>query len=435
MNHPHRHPNEHEEAPPFFEPILEYYNGLPPITRTWFSLSLLVTTLNTLDVIPEHQLIFLWDRVKSPHLELWRIITSFSWAGPGTLVDFPVLFLLYSMILSTSSYEMNPHDASYGGGRQRRGHHTMSDCLFAMLCCSLLIVGSYLLVAETSLLHPILHAFDLDRSVLQPLFTRTLEYAILTLDSLRDPDRQVNINLFPVQGRYVPLVHLAFGIFMGYRINEIVHGIMVAFVYVFLITEDGSLATMMGRRRLIYTPALIVQMVGEEVDEGVSEETITVQEGGNILHYAAQANDLSVFQRQLEELESVLNSSTSLVSIAAASAPFRQQDMNGWQPLHEAARGGHLEILKLLLEIDDNRDDNLQHNNERTVRRRGNKLKVDINSRTNNGKGCTALWLAEEIHGADSDVSRLLRENGGVSVGYDEDSEEESTGGRSDNDD
>jgi len=109
--------------------------------------------------------------------------------------------------------------------------------------------------------------------------------------------------------------------------------------------------------------------------------------------------------------------------------------MNGWQPLHEAARGGHLDILKLLLEIDDNRDDNLQNNNERTVRRRGNKLKVDINSRTNNGKGCTALWLAEENHGEDSDVSQLLRENGGISVGYGEDSEEESTGERSDNDD
>eukprot|EP00804_Cyclotella_cryptica_P026323 CCRYP_007659-RB/>CCRYP_007659-RB protein AED:0.13 eAED:0.13 QI:185/1/1/1/0.5/0.33/3/2170/431 len=431
MNNPHRHPNQ-EEAPPFFEPILEYYNNLPPVTRTWFSLSLLITTLNTLDILPDYQLIFIWDRVKSPHLELWRILTSFSWAGPGTLVDFPVLFLLYSMILSGSSYEMNPHEASYQGTRQRRGHHTMSDCLFAILCCSLLIVGSYLLVVETTLLNPILHAFDLDQSVLQPVFTRTLEYAILTLDSFRNPDRQVNINFFPVQGRHVPLFHLGFGLLMGYRINEIVHGIIVAFVYVFLITEDNSLAAMMGRRRLIYTPQLILQLFGEELDDGSSRENITIQEGGNVLHHAAKVNDLSVFQRQLEELESVLNSSSSsLASIAAASAPFRQQDINGWQPLHEAARGGHIDILKLLLEI----PDNIQNDDGRVVRRRGNKLKVDINARTNNGRGCTALWLAEENHGAESDVSQLLRNNGGISLGYDDDPEEENTEERSDNDD
>lgn len=126
------------------------------------------------------------------------------------------------------------------------------------------------------------------------------------------------------------------------------------------------------------------------------------------------------------EVSQLLTNHNSIISL---------KDMNGWQPLHEAARGGHLDILKLLLEIDDNGDGNLHHNSERTVRRRGNKLKVDINSRTNNGKGCTALWLAEEHHGEDSDVSQLLRENGGISVGYDEDSEEESTGERSDNDD
>lgn len=81
------------------------------------------------------------------------------------------------------------------------------------------------------------------------------------------------------------------------------------------------------------------------------------------------------------------------------------QDVNDWQPLHEAARGGHVDVLKLLLEINDNQTS------------RGNKLKIDINARTNGDRGCTALWLAEQNHGADSAVSQLLRNNGGVSIG------------------
>lgn len=81
-----------------------------------------------------------------------------------------------------------------------------------------------------------------------------------------------------------------------------------------------------------------------------------------------------------------------------------KQDVNGWQPLHEASRGGHVDVLKLLLEIQDNQ-------------RRNNRLNVDINARTNEGMGCTALWLAEQNHGADSAVAQLLRNNGGVSIG------------------
>jgi ankyrin repeat protein len=113
--------------------------------------------------------------------------------------------------------------------------------------------------------------------------------------------------------------------------------------------------------------------------------------------------------------------------------------MNGWQPLHEAARAGHIDILKLLLEITDNQDDSPQNNDESTGRRRrrGNQLKVDINARTNEGRGCTALWLAEDNHGEDSDVARLLRDCGGISIGYDddEDSEEESAEEGSDTED
>lgn len=207
-NHGPHHP--HEEAPQFFGPILEYYWHLPSITRAWFSLACLVTALETIDLLSEYDLIFSWDRIQPPFLELWRIITSFTWAGPGKIVDIPVLFALYAMVQSVPSYEMNPHETGQRSRRQNR-HHVQSDCLFAFMCCALLIVGSYLLLTETTILESILQPFGINGSMLlQPLFTRTLEYSILTLDSFRNPDRNVNINFFPVQGRYVPLFHLGF---------------------------------------------------------------------------------------------------------------------------------------------------------------------------------------------------------------------------------
>jgi ankyrin repeat protein len=89
--------------------------------------------------------------------------------------------------------------------------------------------------------------------------------------------------------------------------------------------------------------------------------------------------------------------------------------------LHEAARAGHIDVLRLLLEIGS------QSNSFGNDARRGNRLKVDINARTNNERGCTALWLAEQNHGADSNVAQFLRNNGGVSIGgiFEEESEEE----------
>jgi hypothetical protein len=226
------------------------------------------------------------------------------------------------MVISVSSYEMNPHEA---GQRSRRRNrlHAQSDCLFAFLCCSLLIVGSFLVITETNVLMSLLHAFDLDQSLLQPLFTQTLEYAILTLDSFRNPERQVNINFFPVQGRYVPLFHLGFGLAMGYRINEIVHGILVACIYLFLITEDSNVASIMGRKRVIFTPQWIVNLTGEELDQDIPREGPPLEEGANILHRAAASNDLSTLRRQLQQLETINASSSA--EIAAASAPFRQQ--------------------------------------------------------------------------------------------------------------
>ena len=60
-------------------------------------------------------------------------------------------------------------------------------------------------------------------------------------------------------------------------------------------------------------------------------------------------------------------------------------DKNGWSPLHEAARAGSVQIAKYLYERD-----------------------VDINLRTGNGIGDSALDLARQHHGEDSEIFQFL---------------------------
>jgi hypothetical protein len=70
------------------------------------------------------------------------------------------------------------------------------------------------------------------------------------------------------------------------------------------------------------------------------------------------------------------------------------KDRNGWQPIHEAARGGHTDALELLL----------AHG-------------ADINARTHNGKGSTPLNVAVNALSEKHPVSQYLIEMGGLNIG------------------
>lgn len=451
-NQQHHQHQQNDDIPAFWEPILQFLNSLPPITRTWFSLSLLVTTLHTLDIFNANQLLFVWDRITTPQLELWRIVTSFTWAGPGTLLDFQVLMLLYSMVAVVPSYERDPHDAwqwqhpppeeathnpSDGEDtrdrtmhRRIRRHpvHRQADCIFAFLSCALLILLTYLLVAETSVLLSLLPRGAIPRPLLLPVFTRTLLYSIITLDSLQHPEQQQNINFFPVPGKYVPLFHVAFGLLMGYRVNETIHGIAVGVAYAYLVQEEGWPASALGRARLLSSPQWIAHLVGEDdvwivgdvVPGGLAQRGTPLESGATVIHHAAAIGDITFLR---SEMHRRAEAATSTAEMAAATAPFRQPDRNGWQPLHEAARAGRLHVLVLLLEAQGDED---EHNeSERTWRRRAGRLKVNVNARTNSGTGVTALRLVEQNHGEDNECAALLRQVGGLSVGHGEVTEEE----------
>lgn len=98
----------------------------------------------------------------------------------------------------------------------------------------------------------------------------------------------------------------------------------------------------------------------------------------NGAHNAASNGDLDMFKAVLIKHPEWLNSA----------------DQNGWQPIHEAARGGHLDVVAFLIEKGAN-----------------------LNSRTNKGKGGTALWWAELSHGKNHPVSKKLQTAGALKLG------------------
>uniref|UniRef100_A0A7S2YK33 Uncharacterized protein n=2 Tax=Entomoneis paludosa TaxID=265537 RepID=A0A7S2YK33_9STRA len=70
-----------------------------------------------------------------------------------------------------------------------------------------------------------------------------------------------------------------------------------------------------------------------------------------------------------------------------------QKDSNGWKPIHEAARGGHVKVLQYMID-------------------KG----VDVNDRTNDGKGASPLWWTLQYFPDNHPAAELLRRHGAVAL-------------------
>ena len=71
------------------------------------------------------------------------------------------------------------------------------------------------------------------------------------------------------------------------------------------------------------------------------------------------------------------------------------KDNNGWQPIHEGARGGHLDVVKFLVENG-----------------------VDVNAKTHETGG-TALWWAKQNLDNEHPVITFLESMGALEIGPD----------------
>jgi len=99
--------------------------------------------------------------------------------------------------------------------------------------------------------------------------------------------------------------------------------------------------------------------------------------GSTSAHAAAQEGSLTRLKKHSDEF-------------------LHRVDANGWGPIHEASRAGHLDIVKHLVAQG-----------------------VDFNLRTGKGHGFSPRKLAENYHGEDHSLSLYFDEIGAMSLGPD----------------
>ena len=371
---------------------IAWFQSLPPITRTWLGTATGISLAVTLDFIPSHQLLFDWVRVRND-LELWRLITSFSFCG-GQLNEFHALILLYLIHNHMKGYESNPFPC--GGGRR-------ADAAFAFCFCVGTILISYPIINRYGpMVLPERYAYPV---VLYPLFTRNLVNAILYLWSRRNPNARINLNFIPVQGRYLPFAYIGFSLALGNRLNELVHGIIVGHIYFYLVEVVPTVLN----RRILTTPRFLVDLLGggggaadyvvvddfiaDDSDEDVGlpppppsptaeeeREIFRRNDGATDAHIAAKTGSLQALR--------------VLARTDEGAQMLHSPDRNGWTPIHEAVRLGDLDVVDFLIA-----------------------QQVDFNARTQReGRGFSPLWLAQATHGPDHPVTRRLRELGAEEI-------------------
>merc|ERR1711981_756611 len=93
--------------------------------------------------------------------------------------------------------------------------------------------------------------------------------------------------------------------------------------------------------------------------------------GSTVAHLAAQGGDVDTLKKELKKKKDLITA----------------KDKNGWQPIHEGARGGHVEVVRYLVENG-----------------------ADINAKTNNHG--TALYMAKQQLDADHPLIAFLESLG-----------------------
>lgn len=132
-------------------------------------------------------------------------------------------------------------------------------------------------------------------------------------------------------------------------------------------------------------PSYIIPGTPEEANwkkrhpDGVKSKKKSFATGSTVAHLAAQSGDVDTLAQEISKKKDLINA----------------KDSNGWQPIHEGARGGHLDVVKYLVENG-----------------------ADINAQTHS-KGGTALWWAKHQLDDEHPVVTFLESMGALEIGPD----------------
>lgn len=367
-----------------------WLESLPSITRVWFCASVAVYVGVSLDFLDPDDLYFDPDRISSK-LELWRVLTCFLYGG-GVLTDLHVLLSLYMITVHSTSYEKNP---AHSGGTPH------SDYAFCLIFCSTTTLITFLLLEHTHL-----YLYHQPQHYLYPLFAQTLVTCILYLWSRRNPNANIQFILIPLSGRYLPFANLALQLAMQNPVSQLVHGMLVGHIFYYCIEVVPAVAG----RRVVTTPRILIDGANHlfGVQHEYRPDAIQLQrrqqppprprertgidgptrrrfqaDGATEAHIAAKMGQLDRLRRLAQ---------TDPTNMGA-------KDNNDWQPLHEAVRGGHTEIVIFLMQFESI---------------------VDKDARTLQGRGPNALWMAEDFHGLDHPVTKRLQRAGATKLGPEE---------------
>jgi hypothetical protein len=366
--------------------IVGKFQSLPLFTRAWLGLSIIVTAAVTLDVIHINQVVLDWGRIipynkilnsiginvnvnvnqyrggsgggSKNVVELWRLLTSFCYVGKFD--QFNSLFLLFTIYVHSKGYEKNPFPAGSGS--------RTADSLFGIIFCVICLL----------ITQPIPGYLFGTTYALYPIMTRNLTGSLLYLWSKRNPRVMIQLNFIPMEGRYLPFAHIGASLFMKNRLHELLHGFLIGHIYYFLIEVAPIL---MGGKRILHTPRILVELLGEYVENAIQQNNNNDNNNNNSngaifrdRDGATQAHILAKLGN-LPHLRQISNTNIGILDVP---------DRNGWKPLHEATRGGFVEIVKFLIVE--------QH--------------LDVHETTNSGQSC--LSIARENHVENHPVTRFI---------------------------
>ena len=174
--------------------------------------------------------------------------------------------------------------------------------------------------------------------------------------------------------------------------------------------EEGSALHVVGKPKTLASvsssTAQISQQQQQQPRTSQSQQDMTrlihqgLQSNPNFFHYAAAAGNYELIQAAIRD--------------GSFNTQLNRSDENGWTPLHEAIRGGHLHVVTLLLDEGG----------------------LDMHAITNQGDGSSPLSLSINYHGGDHQLTLILRDRGGQEwpEDVDDDSESESERSSSSND-